>query len=72
MEFLKKRLGVPLLATGGLVLTGVALRASVKGWSLSPPYPQPESIREGSARGALVPGRFATRYFVGGGLHGGK
>ena len=68
----RSRLPLVLLGGAGLLLTAAAVRASVRGWTLAPPYEQPQSIREGSAKGPLRPGLYPTRYFVGGGLRGGK
>ena len=47
-----------------------ALSASKNGYGLTKPSKQPMSIREGSVKGA--DGRTRTRFFVGGGIHGGK
>lgn len=51
----------------GLILT---VEASVAGWGLPHPERDPPSIREGSVR--VTRGRRRARYFVGGGIHGGK
>lgn len=62
-----------LILTGACVLTtGVALHASVHGWTAQKPDKSPLSIREGSHKGPLGSGHRRTRYFVGGGLHRGK
>ncbi len=54
----------------GSVLTMVA---SNRGWGLPQPAKQPVSVREGSVRGGGTAGaHYRSRYFIGGGFHGGK
>jgi len=52
----------------------MAVSASANGSGLPTPSKQPVSVREGSIRGTGTNGHghYRTRYFVGGGLHGGK
>ncbi len=45
--------------------------ASANGWGMPKPDKQPVSIREGS-KALSTSGNHKTRYFVGGGIHGGK
>lgn len=60
-------IGVCFLAIGGIYW------ASKVGAGVPQPVKSPPSIREGSvARGPLTRGHSRTRYFVGGGFHGGK
>ena len=52
---------------------GATYWASYTGAGVPRPEKNPPSIREGSAiRGPLGRGHHRTRFFVGGGLHGGK
>ena len=53
---------------------GASYMAAANGAGIPQPDKQPMSVREGSVRGTGVTGRghYRTRYFVGGGLHGGK
>ena len=55
-------------ALGGLMW--FCTRRSTAGGGLAAPEVNPPSIREGSVR--VSSGRRRTRYFVGGGFHGGK
>lgn len=55
---------------GGLFAT--AVWASRTGAGITPPSKQVFSIREGSVRPVGKSRRARTRYFVGGGIHGGK
>ena len=52
----------------------MASGASANGSGLPTPSKQPVSVREGSVRGTGTNGHghYRTRYFIGGGLHGGK
>lgn len=66
------------MTRGTLILIGVMLVlmagtiwASTVGLWLPQPDKEPVSIREGSAR-PLGSGHHSTRYFVGGGIFGGK
>ncbi|MCH2208310.1 MAG: hypothetical protein MK132_20900 [Lentisphaerales bacterium] len=57
----------------GIILGGTfgyAYFASAKGIGIKQPQVNPPSIREGSVQDTS--GKMRTRYFVGGGLHGGK
>lgn len=55
------------------MITGVSVVFSQNGVGLPRPVKSPVSIREGSVRTSTTgAGRYRTRYFVGGGLHGGK
>ncbi|MFW5751177.1 MAG: hypothetical protein ACOCZK_05970 [Planctomycetota bacterium] len=68
------------IAPSSLVFLGVvgagsvfAMVASSRGWGLPRPARQPVSVREGSVRGASTSGsHYRSRYFIGGGFHGGK
>jgi len=57
-----------ILMTG---LLGASLWASLVGWGIPQPLKQPISIREASARQQTGAGS-RVRYFIGGGLRGGK
>ncbi|MCM8536194.1 MAG: hypothetical protein NE334_09685 [Lentisphaeraceae bacterium] len=57
----------------GTLLTagfGYTYHAASSGAGIPQPKVKPPSIREGSVKNTS--GRMRTRYFVGGGLHGGK
>lgn len=60
-------------ALGGALFmtTLVAMHASSVGWGVTQPEKNPPSIREGSMRGRSGP-YHRSRYFMGGGLRGGK
>ena len=47
-----------------------AINAAKNGFGLTKPSKQPMSIREGSVKSPT--GSTRTRYFIGGGIHGGK
>ena len=47
-----------------------AMTAAKQGFGLAKPMKEPMSIREGSIKGTN--GHYRTRYFIGGGIHGGK
>lgn len=63
--------GIPILFLALLGATGGLTWASWKGVGVQPPEKNPISIREGSTR-IRRHGHYRTRYFVGGGLRGGK
>lgn len=58
--------------TGLVGLFAATVWASSTGRGISQPSKQVFSIREGSVKATGGSGRVRTRYFVGGGIHGGK
>ncbi|MCA9319543.1 MAG: hypothetical protein KDB53_02350 [Planctomycetes bacterium] len=59
----------------GAILAGASVFAwwgSFVGAGVPKPERDPPSLREGSVRLAQTSGRTGTRYFIGGGIHGGK
>ena len=53
-------------------LTGLTFLAARQGVGVTKPSKEPISIREGSTKSHSGSGRRSTRFFVGGGVHGGK